>query len=337
MRVARIVEEGAGYYHVISRVVGREKVFRKESEREAFRKTMRAVEGFSGAKVLTWACLFNHFHIQLYVPERQEVSDGELGRRMRYLYSQEKVDVFMEELGKLREAGQLETAERMKAPYVARMYNLAAFMKTLKQRVSIGYNRRHQRVGTLWEDRYKSVLLDGECGALLAVAAYIDLNAVRVGLVADPKDYRFCGYGEAVGGVAQAREGLGLVVGGGGDWETVSGEYRQVLYLKGMERGITPEGEAVRPGFSEEQVGAVVAVKGKLSLGQVLRCRVRYFTDGLVLGRKVFVEEAFQRHRGHFSLKRKDGARAMKGAEWGDLFAARALRVDVLGGQAVPA
>ena len=52
MRVARIVEEGAGYYHVISRVVGREKVFRKESEREAFRKTMRAVEGFSGAKVL---------------------------------------------------------------------------------------------------------------------------------------------------------------------------------------------------------------------------------------------------------------------------------------------
>ena len=29
--------------------------------------------------------------------------------------------------------------------------------------------------------------------------AYIDLNAVRAGIVEDPKDYRFCGYGEAVG------------------------------------------------------------------------------------------------------------------------------------------
>jgi hypothetical protein len=109
------------------------------------------------------------------------------------------------------------------------------------------------------------------------------------------------------------------------------------LYIKGMEQGVAPEGGAVRPGFSEEQVGAVVAAKGKLTLGEVLRCRVRYFADGLVLGRKVYVEDVFRRHRGHFSPKRKDGARAMKGAEWGDLFAARALRVDVLGGQAVPA
>jgi putative transposase len=36
--------------------------------------------------------------------------------------------------------------------------------------------------------------------ALAMIAAYIDLNAVRAGLVVDPKDYRFCGYGEAMGG-----------------------------------------------------------------------------------------------------------------------------------------
>ena len=35
--------------------------------------------------------------------------------------------------------------------------------------------------------------------ALAMVGAYIDLNAVRAGIVEDPKDYRFCGYGEAVG------------------------------------------------------------------------------------------------------------------------------------------
>ena len=331
MRTARIVEEGAAYYHVISRVVGREYVFAADAERERFRAIMRAVEAFSGVQILTWTLLSNHFHILVHVPEQADVSDQELGRRMRYLYGQDKVDGFMGELETLRQAGQAETAERMKRSYVQRMANLAAFMKTLKQRVSISYNRRHGRVGTLWEERYKSLLLEGECGVLMAVSAYIDLNAVRAGLVQDPKDYRFSGYGEAVGGSKQAREGLALVVSGGGDWGAVSGEYRQVLYIKGEARGITPEGAPVRAGFSEAEVGAVVAVKGRLSLSAVLRCRVRYFTDGLVLGHKVFVEETFMRKRSHFSTKRQNGARALKGAQWGDLCTVRDLRVDVLG------
>lgn len=336
MRTARIVEEGAGYYHLISRVVGREFVFHSDEERERFRLTLRAVEAFSGTQVLTWVIMSNHFHVQLYVPERQEVSDGELARRMRFLYRGGKVDAFMAELESLRRAGQEDTAERMKAPYVKRMYCLADFMKTLKQRVSISYNRRHGRVGTLWEDRYKSVLLEGECGALQAVAAYIDLNPVRAGLVSDPKDYRYSGYGEAVGGSKLARAGLAHAVSGGGEWEVVSGEYRQLLYVKGEARGMKEDGSAVRPGFSEEQVETVVAKKGRLSLPEVLRCRVRYFTDGLVLGRKVYVEEAFCRHRSHFSPARKDGARDMKGAQWGNLFAARALRLDVIGSMSAP-
>jgi REP element-mobilizing transposase RayT len=337
MRTARIVEKGAGYYHLISRVVGREYVFDTDEERERFRLTLRAVEAFSGTQVLTWVVMSNHFHVQLYVPERQEVDDRELARRMRFLYRGEKVDAFEEELKRLRESRQDAAAERMREPFVKRMCNLADFMKTLKQRVSISYNRRHGRVGTLWEERYKSVLLEGECGALKAVAAYIDLNPVRAGLVSDPKDYRYSGYGEAVGGSKLARAGLGHVVSGGGEWGAVSGEYRQLLYVKGEARGVKEDGSAVRPGFSMEQVASVVGVKGRLSLPEVLRCRVRYFTDGLVLGRKVYVDEAFRRHRRHFSAKRQDGARTMQGAQWGDLFAARALRVDVIGRMRAPA
>ncbi len=49
--------------------------------------------------------------------------------------------------------------------------------------------------------------------AALRMAAYIDLNPVRAGMVKDPADYRWCSYGEAVGGGAKgngkkAREGL---------------------------------------------------------------------------------------------------------------------------------
>jgi len=49
------------------------------------------------------------------------------------------------------------------------------------------------------------------------------------------------------------------------------------------------------------------------------------------------VESAFRRHRGHFSAKREHGARAMKGGDWGDLFTARQLRLDVIGVPAAPA
>ncbi|MFZ4397968.1 MAG: transposase, partial [Kiritimatiellia bacterium] len=250
---------------------------------------------------------------------------------MKFLYKPEKVAEFAEELVRCREAGQTAMADRWRAPYVRRMYNLAEFVKTVKQRMTMAYNKRHDRLGTLWTERYKSVLIEGETDALMAVAAYIDLNPVRAGLVGDPKDYRFSGYGEAMGGSKGAREGLGWVAGGGpGDWSVVGGVYRQLLYIKGQERGVTPEGTPVRPGFSGEEVGAVVVAKGKLPLTTVLRCRVRYMTDGVALGSRAFVDGVFQRHRGYFSEKRRDGARVMRGAQWGGLFSARDLRKCVI-------
>ena len=57
---------------------------------------------------------------------------------------------------------------------------------------------RHDRFGTLWAERFRSLLVQDLSGALLVVAAYVDLNALRAWIVDDPKDYRFCGYAEAV-------------------------------------------------------------------------------------------------------------------------------------------
>lgn len=331
MRRARIVEDGAAYYHVISRVVGRQFVFHEDAERERFRKSMRAVEAFCGVRILTWACLSNHWHVLVHVPERQAIGDGEFKRRMLNLYDRTVVDCLVGEVERLRAAGQGTAADAVKAPYVRRMHNLAEFVKALKQRVSISYNRRHGRVGTLWEERYKSVLVGGSAGALMAMSAYIDLNPVRAGLVADPKDYRFSGYGEAMGGSRLAREGLGVVLEGPGKWSELAGRYRQLLYVSGEARGVRADERPARAGFSGVAVESVVAAKGRLPLNEVLRCRIRYFTDGAILGSRAYVEDAFQRHRADFSLRRQSGARTLKGAEWGDLFSARELRVEPVG------
>ena len=67
---------------------------------------------------------------------------------------------------------------------------------------------------------------------------------------------------------------------------------------------------------------------GRLSLAQLLRCRVRYFTDGLVVGSESFIEEFFAARREIFSVSRRSGARRLKGGDWGDLRSARDLSVE---------
>jgi hypothetical protein len=239
-------------------------------------------------------------------------------------------------LKQLREDGHDTAAEHFKARYTCRMYDLSEFVKTLKQRFSQSYNRRHGRRGTLWEERFKSIVIQSPCTdnqALWAVAAYIDLNAVRAGIVQDPKDHRFCGYGEAVGGSHLARQGIGSIfpdLDPSGRWRIVSKKYRKLLYVSGEAQGLSETGRPTRPGIDPPKVKAVLDTGGALPLNELLRCRVRYFTDGVVLGSRSYVDEVFGRYRERFGYKRKTGARSMKGIEGWRLCTARRLRLHVV-------
>jgi REP element-mobilizing transposase RayT len=75
------------------------------------------------------------------------------------------------------------------------MYDLSEFMKTLLQGFTRWFNRMHERSGTLWEERYKSVIVQSG-DAARTIAAYIDLNPVRAGMVSEPAEYRWSSYGE---------------------------------------------------------------------------------------------------------------------------------------------
>ncbi len=99
--------------------------------------------------------------------------------------------------------------------------------------------------------------------------------------------------------------------------------YRQQLYERG-------EQTASRSGFSREAVREVLDGEGKLTLSQALHCRVRYFSDGVVLGSKAFVEDVYQRNREQFGLKRRSGARALRRTDAGDLCTMRDLRLEVI-------
>ena len=346
-------------YHCISRVVDRRFVF-EERECEAFRMFFRMYENFSGCRVLAYCVMSNHFHLLLEVPQMADggLSDEELLQRLGGLYSEVVVAGVAAELAEARKISRGENnavaearVAAIHARYTYRMHNLSEFMKGLLIRFTRWFNRMHSRSGTLWEERFKSVIVESGVAAR-TIAAYIDLNPVRAGMVKDPADYRWSSYGEAVGGGKKgngkkAREGLVRAyfcnqgVGFEAEkWREVSPLYRRLMGLAlGRKPGLAEvAGEGNRAGQATLNTAEILESKDNgtvlkdLGLAKMLHCRVRYFTDGAVIGSKEFVNEAFAWARERFSSKRKDGARAMRGSgsvAKGLLWTARNLRVGV--------
>lgn len=330
MRRARIKADGAGYYHCMSRIIERRHIL-NPVEKERLLDLMRRLAGFGGLQILSYCFLSNHFHILLHVPQRSEISDQELLRRLSFLLPWKEVKEVGRQLQEYRQKGQETAAEELKAHFTYRMYDISEFFKALKQRFSHYYNVREGRKGPLWEERFKSLLVEASENALLTLSAYIDLNPVRAGLVADPKDYRYSSYGAAVSGVKEAREGLRRLMqaafGMKESWGKTQRLYRQRLYEQGQSKGLDSQAQPLRDGFTAEQVQEVIEQGGQLPLYQLLRCRVRYFSDGLVWGSEAFVERVFQRYRGQFGASRQTGSRPMRYGEWGGLCTLRDLRV----------
>lgn len=306
-----LVREGVGYYHLMSRTVNGEGMF-GDVEKEVLRRMLWQVSEFSGIRVVTYALMKNHFHLLVEVPCKCEISDRELVRRFGVLYPQ--VSAWQPlSASSLEKLLRTPAGESIRRDLLTRMHDISWLMKTLKQRFTLWYNRTHERYGPLWSERFKSVLVEGEKWALRTVAAYIDLNAVRAALVDDPKDYRFCGYAEAVAGGSRAREGLSVL---GGD---LAG-YRQTLYGVGSQ-----EKEDKAALSRQEALRVLEKEKGKLPLATILRCRVRYFTDGRVLGSHAFIQSYVHTQTNHAAF-RPPKPSPMIGADWNGLYTLGGLR-----------
>ncbi|MCP5537634.1 MAG: transposase [Akkermansiaceae bacterium] len=347
-------------YHCVSRVVDRDFKFGPR-EKEVFVKMMRAYEEFCGVQVLAYCVMGNHFHVLVEVPPKVRdaavsMSDELFLVKIKKLYSRAYYLDVRQMLELLREGGSDKAAEELKEKYTRRMHDLSFFMKGLKQRFTQWFNGHHGRRGTLWEGRFKSVLVESGYAARV-MAAYIDLNPVRAGMVEEPGDYKWCSYGEAVGSEnnGKARAGLCRVMQkhtasqqqrddtgvGLPDWHgEVAGMYRVMLFSDGEEvftdqRETGTGHKRVRKGFKRKQVERVLAGGGKLTLGETLRCKVRHLSDGVTFGSKSFVNEAFAQAREWFSGTRKDGARPIRGVGWRKketrLYSMRSLRKDALG------
>ena len=138
---------------------------------------------------------------------------------------------------------------------------------------------------------------------------------MRAGIVKDPREWRWCGYAEALKGQGIARNGVYEVLGqanairqDGEAWRKVHRRYRQLLMEEGRQLR-DEEDRVVRKGLTPEEFEAVEARDFELPAPALLRHKIRYFVDGLALGSAAFVESVFEKNRAKMGVKRTSGAR----------------------------
>lgn len=314
-------EDRASCFHVMSRTVNGEMLF-GNVEKEAFRRMMWRMASFSGVEVLAYVVMDNHFHILSKVPNREKWLsrfEGEEGERrlLKHLgtvYSKKFLIQLEREIEAFREQGNELAVEELLARFRKRFCDISLFVKELKERFSRWFNKQQGRRGTLWMDRFKSVLVDGQ-EALATMAAYIDLNPVRAGIVDDPLDYVWSGYGEANAGSRRAKRGICKALNLPQDsWEArVLPRYRIYLFDQGIEVGDErrPSGHRKR-GVKPEAGIKIQGEKGVVPVARHLRQRISSFSNGIAVGSENFVRRMAARYQGEMGRQKKREPREFK-------------------------
>jgi putative transposase len=345
----------ANCYHVMSRITADVPLF-DDLEKEALRRLIRKMASFLHVRLLTYCVMHNHFHALIEVPHPTEVlaqyegPEGEalLLTHLSTFYSHVFMNELRQHLEDERKGAALWRPSARLEGMKKRFCDLSVWTKEVKERFVKWLNKRRQRKGTLWMDRFKSVLIqDGV--ALKTIAAYIDLNPVRAGLVTDPKDYRWCGYAEALAGEVMAQQGICRIM-RLQRWAHPSSSYqpgaceayRIWLFEEGTIAPVAAPPKAQRMmarhqqqdytqpsrrGFSAQQAhGVRHAERGQLPLALLLQQRVRHFSQGIALGSKKWIEQIFDDYRNQFGPTRKTGARRLLGIAEEQLYTLRDLR-----------
>jgi len=178
-RIARLFVKGEELvYHVISRTALDGYVI-EEADKDYFVELLKHLSKVYFVKVMGFSVMGNHFHLVVRMKSGEGISDDEIRQRFDYYYYKDtkKTDKVVAE-------GQI--------PYLRQKWSdLSEYVKDIKQRFSRYYNKKNNRKGYFWSDRFKSVIVeDGD--TLINCLAYVELNACRAGLVKKPEDYRWC-------------------------------------------------------------------------------------------------------------------------------------------------
>ena len=167
-----------------------------------------------------------------------------------------------------------------------------ASIATVMRRCLTGYaqefNRRYERHGPLFQNRYKSILCEEE-PYLLELVRYIHLNPVRAGVVKDIgqlRSYRYCGHAVVIGTRKCEWQDREYVLAFFGKAEGAARRHYVAFVARGVKLGRQPD---LVGGGLIRSAGGWSAVKDQLRAG------IRMKGDERILGSSTFVEEVLER------------------------------------------
>ncbi len=281
-----IIPDEETVYHIMSRTALDGLPFR-DIEKDKMVEIIRRFSRVYFVEIMGFCIMDNHFHLVARMHLETSYSDSDI--RDRYVAFYGSDDEFTKEL----------------IPhYRKRWSSLSEFVKDIKQNFSRYYNKMHDRKGTLWGERFKSLIVqDG--ATLINCLAYVDLNPLRAGIVERPDDYRWNSLGYHI--QQGNRDGFlsldfGLVEFGVLDAKERLKRFRRHVY----EAGAVNRSDK---GFVEVIDSKIVekerARDFNISTIRRFRYKTRYFSDSGVIGTKAFVSKTYHRFKHYFQSKEK--------------------------------
>jgi len=300
--VIRIKATGQeAWYHLYSRAAGRkgEYPLAEPSVQQQWILMLRHFAQAFCCQVAAHNLLGNHMHLVVKFELPRKLSAEERMERALRFYPRSQAYL------QLWSEAKWERFEK-------RIFDVSEFMRSLQSRFALWYNRTHERKGRFWADRFKSTLLsNGQ--AILDAVLYVELNAVRASLVERPEDYPGCSaylreakqddwlmplselFPEAAAANQASKSGKP-----GKPAADLHAIFKELLYHRGA-IPTKPGQAAISPETLKRE-----SERGFERSG-LYRRKLRFFTDGLMLGGENLLREklAELRRLGRF-LRRKE-------------------------------
>lgn len=202
-------------------------------------------------------------------------------------------DDFLKRIARLAEAGHLKVYAWALMPNHAHLlirtgaHPLGRCMRSLLTGYAGTFNRRHHRTGHLFQNRYKSIVIDAEV-YFLEIVRYLHLNPLRAGIVDDLRvldRFPWTGHSALLGHVQRPWYAVDEVLGHFGPRRPAARRAYRAFVAAGRAQGRRPD---LQGGGLRRSVGGWEAVAA------LRRGREAFTTDERVLGSGEFVETLYQ-------------------------------------------
>jgi putative transposase len=172
-----IQTDSEGRYHLRGQAAGRKHSYPFQNRQNAaqLNALIRHFTGLFFCRVASVSILGNHYHLVCVFEAFRKLSRQQLWRIAERFYPDPKYQPYLR-----WNDGDWERFNR-------RLFNVSELMRNLQSAYARWFNRRHQRKGRFWADRFQSTESDN----LQETVFYVDLNAVRAHLVARPEQWRY--------------------------------------------------------------------------------------------------------------------------------------------------